>query len=118
MATLGVVPSPLVHSLARSVAHSPPSRRRKDAATRAPTHPPSSGSRYYALLNQSCHCYCWLRAVSPFPSPFSYDRFLASLTLFSSVSRLPTRRNLLPPPLRERVKELPALLSALQGLPI
>lgn len=75
-------------SLARSLTRPRPGGER--TLQRRP-HPPSSGSRYYALLNQSCHCYCWLRAVSPFPIPFSCDRFLASPIPRSLISRLPTR---------------------------
>ena len=52
----------------------PASPCRKDAL-----HSPSS-SRYYALLNQSCHCYCCLLAALPCPARFfdSFVRFMAA----------------------------------------
>ena len=64
----------------------PASPCRKDAL-----HSPSS-SRYYALLNQSCHCYCCLLAALPCPARFfdSFVRFMAarpdSLSLSLSLS--------------------------------
>lgn len=49
-----------------------------------------SRSRYYALLNQSCHCYCWLRGVSPFPFSFVVPALVPFAIPLSCVSRLLT----------------------------
>lgn len=52
------------------VASHPASRRLKDAVT---SHAPRPRVQILCFIeSESCHCYCWLRAASPFPhAPFS-----------------------------------------------